>query len=201
MTSHGKKFEDSLCTALEDWVDTNGVVMIRRQSWTTRRGSFQATQECDIFVDSAHEDFYLGVEAKTLDVTNSKGKYGFYFSQINVEQFEKEREYGQRSGRTVVVAVEGRNYGDDERHTAWLVPLGLFIELEKTDASKVGWPEVEQYGYYLGTDREYEITADAVEYVRRLDATMQSVGTAFFDDEAESDVNYNSPINQNDDKG
>lgn len=160
----GKDFEDSLMTALEDWVGDEGVPMLRKQSMSMRRGSFQAAQELDIMCDSPHDKYYVGLEAKS---RNGETRPGFYFSSdLNIEQIEDEIEYGERSGRDFAIAVEVRNYEEDDYdRTAWLVPPELFVHLHEEDEVKVSWEQVDQYGYCIGHDGDYEITRDAFDSV------------------------------------
>jgi len=159
----GKEFEDVLVRSLNDWVDGNGVVMLRRQSMSMRGGSFEGSQEVDIMVDSANRDMYTGFEAKTLDSEKQQGKYGFYFSQINPEQFKSQLEYAEISGRDVVVACEARNYDDTRLSRAWLVPLELFTVKHKRGDTKVGWEDIEQFGCCIGEGRDYKINRVVVE--------------------------------------
>lgn len=160
--SSGKDFEDALMDALEEWVGEDGVPMLRKQSMSMRRGSFQASQELDIMVDSPNRDYYIGLEAKS---RNGETRPGFYFSSdLNIEQIEDEIEYGEKSGRDFVIAVEVRNYnGWDE--TAWLVPPELFTHTHEKGGKKVSWEQIEQYGYCIGHEGEYGITREAIDSV------------------------------------
>lgn len=175
MTAPGKAFENALMDALEAWVGDDGIPLLRKQSWSTRRGQFQMNQELDILVDSSDPDYYAGIEAKSRDASNSKNKYGFYASQIDVDQFREAREYGERSGRSVFVAVEARNWpGDDAR--AWLCPIETFIAPIEAGASKVTWEHIQEYGYCIGTDGDYEITDAAVTDVQAASDLIAAEG-------------------------
>lgn len=162
--SYGKEFEDNLMDALEEWVGDEGVPMLRKQSMSMRRGQFQMNQELDIMVDSPHEDYYVGLEAKS---RNGESRLGFYFSSdLDIEQIENGIEYSEKSGRDYALAVEVRNYeGDEYDKTAWLVPPELFIIAHENDDAKVSWEQVDQYGYCIGHDGEYEITRKAFDSV------------------------------------
>lgn len=162
--SSGKDFEDELMSALENWVGDRGVPMLRKQSMSMRRGSFQMNQELDIMVDSPHDDYYVGLEAKS---RNGESRSGFYFSSdLNIEQIEEGIEYSELSGRDYVVAVEVRKYdGNEYDRTAWLAPPELFILQYEKDEAKVAWDQIDQYGYCIGHDGDYEITREAFDAV------------------------------------
>lgn len=168
----GKDFEDELMDALEEWVGDEGFPMLRKQSWGMRRGDFQMSQECDILVDSANDDYYIGIEAKTRDF--GKSKAGMYFSTAyEPDQFQKQIRYAEMSGRDVVVAIEARNHGECsdefecEKDCAFLVPLELFdVKYERGD-KKVTWEEISRYGILIGDDE------DGIEFDREaIDATL-----------------------------
>jgi hypothetical protein len=159
----GKDFEDVLVRSLNDWVDGRGIVMLRRQSMSMRGGDFEGSQEVDIMVDSADRDLYTGFEAKTLNSETDQGKYGFYFSQINPDQFKSQVKYAEISGRDVVVACEARCYGEDRLSRAWLVPLELFTVKHKRGDTKVSWNDIEQFGCCIGTGRDYKIDRVKIE--------------------------------------
>lgn len=160
----GKEFEDNLMSALENWVGERGVPLLRKQSFSMRRGSFQASQEADIMVDSPHDEYYICIEAKT---RNAESRLGLYFSSdLNIEQIEGGIEYAEKSGRDYVIAVEVRNYENSEYDkTAWLVAPELFTYCHQNDEAKVSWEQIDQYGYCIGHDRNYEITRDAIDSV------------------------------------
>lgn len=162
--SHGQDFEDALVESLEEWVGDDGVVLLRRQSFSMRGGQFQGTQELDILVDSRDRDKYVGVEAKS---RNAESRPGFYFSSdLNIEQMEDEIEYREKSGRKVAVAVELRNYdGCDGDRCAWLVPVELFTSTYERGEKKVSWEQVEQYGHYIGCDGDYAISQQVFDAV------------------------------------
>lgn len=158
----GKRFEDDLMDALEEWVGDDGVPMLRKQSMSMRRGRFQMSQELDILVDSPDSEKYVGIEAKS---RNAESRLGFYFSSdLDIEQIEDEMEYAEQSGRDVVAAVELRNYDDHER-VAWFVPPELFVYCHRNGDTKVSWEQVDQYGYCIGYDGEYTITRSAFDAV------------------------------------
>lgn len=160
--SSGKEFEDALMDALEEWVGDDGVPLLRKQSKSFRRGSFQMNQELDIMVDSPDPDYYIGIEAKA---RNTESRLGFYFSSdLNIDQIRDGMEYAEKSGRDYVVAVELRNYeGTDFERSAWVVPPELFIHAYEKDATKVSWEQIDHYGYCIGHDGEYEITREAID--------------------------------------
>lgn len=163
----GKDFENILCDSLEDWVGDNGYVWVRRQTRKMRRGKFSMNQEVDVLCDSPYGEYYIGIEAKHRNTDNG---LGFYFSSdLNIEQIEKGIEYAEISGRDYVVAVELRNY-DGHDMTAWLVPPELFMWCYENEEKKVSWGQIEQYGYCIGYDRDYEITRSMVNSVVFVDS-------------------------------
>lgn len=161
---HGKEFEDALMDTLEEWSEGEGIPILRKQSMSMRRGSFQMNQEMDILVDSANPEYYVGFEAKS---RNAESRLGFYFSSdLDIEQIEKGIEYAEISGRDYVVAVELRNYeGSEHDITAWLVSPYLFTDTHEKGEKKVSWEQIDQYGYCIGHDRDYSIDRNAIESV------------------------------------
>ena len=161
---HGKEFEDALMDALEEWVGDEGVPLLRKQSMSMRRGRFQMNQEMDILVDSANQEYFVGLEAKS---RNGESRLGFYFSSdLNIEQIQGGIEYAEKSGRDYVIAVEVRNYENSEYDkTAWLVAPELFVLCHENEEKKVSWEQIDQYGYCIGHDRDYEITRDVIDAV------------------------------------
>lgn len=174
MVKPGKRFEDDLMDALEEWVGDNGVPMLRKQSMGMRRGQFQMSQELDILVDSPDRDKYVGLEAKS---RNAESRLGFYFSSdLNIEQIEDEIEYAEQSGRDVVVAVELRNYdGTPHDRTAWFVSPELFVITHRNDEAKVSWEQVDQYGYCIGHDGDYTVTRRAFDSVLMDDSRVEDL--------------------------
>jgi len=160
----GKEFEDRLMESLEDWIDDQGVVMLRKQQMAMRRGKFMMGQEVDIMVDSPHSQYYCGVEAKSRDASSSKGQYGFYLSGLNTDQFREQMVYATKSGRDVFVACEARNWYEDSDY-AYLVPLELFVVRDNRDDTKVSWDDIVHYGEFIGRDGEYTITRKAIDAV------------------------------------
>jgi Holliday junction resolvase len=163
----GKAFEDQVWLSLEDAVEDDGVVLLRRQSFSARSGhGFQASQVTgDLLVDSPDPELYIGVECKSVNT-----KYAFYFSNnYNEEQIEKQMEYAERSGRDMFVAVECRD--DDESRPGWnedrayLFPIELFAYFSNTE-SKVSYEEMETFGYTLGVDGDYTFDRTALKHAR-----------------------------------
>lgn len=171
----GKDFEDRLADSLESTVEDDGVVMLRKQSWSTRRGSFQMSQEADVLVDSLDSELYSAFECKSRNhkKTRERGLTGLYFSSdYEPEQIHKQAEYRDLSGRRFFVAVELRDY-DGEDYACFLVPLELFVSVEESDEAKVTWEQIAYIGRYIGGE-ELNITrkdlkaveAAGVEYCR-----------------------------------
>lgn len=165
--SYGKEFEDDLVESLRNWVGDNGVVLLRRQSFSMRGGQFQGNQELDILLDSPLKKYYVGIEAKS---RNAESRPGFYFSSdLNIDQMEDEIEYREKSGRNVAVAVELRNYDScDGDRCAWLVPLELFTLTYERGEKKVSWEQIEQYGHFIGEDGDYSISQQAFNAVETM---------------------------------
>lgn len=161
--SVGKDFEDALMDALEEWVGEEGYPMLRKQQMAYRRGNFQMGQELDIMVDSPHDKYYVGLEAKTRDVDSSAA--GMYFSKLNPDQFLAQDEYRDASGRKVGVAVELRNCCD-RGDCAFLLPLDLFLDKIRNDATKVSWDEVREEGWYLGSNGDLLVSTVHFEAIR-----------------------------------
>lgn len=162
--SHGKEFEDSLMNALENWAGDDGIPLLRKQSFSMRRGNFQASQEADILLDSKFDEYYICLEAKS---RNADSRLGLYFSSdLDIEQIEKGIEYAEISGRDYVIAVELRNYeGSEHDITAWLVSPYLFTDTHEKGEKKVSWEQIDQYGYCIGHDKDYSIDRNAIESV------------------------------------
>lgn len=158
--------------ALEEWVGNEGVPMLRKQQMAYRRGSFQMSQELDIMVDSPHDEYYIGIEAKNRDVESSAA--GLYFSKLNPDQFLQQEEYREKSGRTVVVAVRLENCCE-KGDCAFLLPLDLFLNKINNDATKVSWDEVREIGAYLGSNDDIEFTKQHFEYVNSIVNEEQDV--------------------------
>lgn len=153
--------------ALEAWVGDDGYPMLRKQQMASRRGNFQMGQELDIMVDSRHEEYYVGLEAKSRDT--EKSGTGLYFSKLNPDQFLSQEEYREVSGRKVAVAVELRNCcgpEGDKNDCAFLLPLDLFVNKVRNDATKVSWDEVREDGVYLGSNGNLEFTDEHFEAVQ-----------------------------------
>lgn len=158
----GKDFEDALMDSLEAWVGDDGVPMLRKQQMATRRGKFQMGQEVDIMVDSPHDEYYIGIEAKSRDASSSKGQYGFYLSGLNTDQFRDQVSYAEKSGRDVFVACEARNWHRD-RDYAYIVPLELFILRDDRNDTKVSWDDIAHFGEFIGRDGEYVVTREVID--------------------------------------
>jgi hypothetical protein len=158
--SAGKDFEDALMDALEAWVGDDGYPMLRKQQMAYRRGKFQMGQELDRLCDSRHDEYYIGLEAKSRDVESSAA--GMYFSKLNPDQFLAQDEYRDASGRTVAVAVELRNCCE-RGDCGFLLPLDLFLRKIEEDATKVSWDEVREQGVYLGSDGDFEFSTEHFE--------------------------------------
>lgn len=179
MASHGKNFEDNLVSALEDWVGDEGVVLIRRQSFSMRGGNFQGSQETDILVDSAKDEYYIGLEAKS---RNSETKPGMYFSSdIDVEQFQDQIQYRRKSGRDIAVAVEIRNCDSCDCDCAWLVPLELFTESEERELKKVSWPDIHKFGYSIGSNGDLEFERRGFDAVNVRGPRMKALLSYVYD--------------------
>lgn len=179
----GKDFEDSLCDALEEWVGDNGYVWLRRQTRQMRRGKFGMDQELDILLDSSDDEYYVGLEAKSRDTESSAA--GLYFSKLNPDQFLEQEEYREVSGRRVSVAVELRNCCE-KGDCAFLLPLDLFLEKIREDATKVSWDEVRDIGAYMGSNGDLEITENHFGYVESLSGTGEDTIRANDEDSIES---------------
>ena len=164
----GKDFEDALCDALEEWVGDNGYVWLRRQTRQMRRGEFGMGQELDILLDSSDDEFYIGLEAKSRDCESSAA--GLYFSKLNPDQFLGQEEYREKSGRKVAVAVELRNCCE-KGDCGFLLPLDLFLNKIRDDATKISWDEVREFGVYLGSEREMEFDASQFDRVNQSPIT------------------------------
>lgn len=153
--SAGKDFEDALMDGLEAWVGDDGYPMLRKQQMAHRRGSFQMGQELDILCDSPHDEYYIGLEAKSRNTESSAA--GMYFSKLNPEQFLAQDEYRDASGRTVAVAVELRNCCE-RGDCGFLLPLDLFLKKIRNDATKVSWDEVREIGVHIGSNGDFEFS-------------------------------------------
>jgi len=164
----GKDFEDALMDGLEEWVGDEGVPMLRKQQMAFRRGNFQMSQELDIMVDSPRDEFYIGLEAKSRDCESSAA--GLYFSKLNPDQFLGQEEYREKSGRKVAVAVELRNCCE-KGDCGFLLPLDLFLNKIRDDATKISWDEVREFGVYLGSEREMEFDASQFDRVNQSPIT------------------------------
>lgn len=168
----GKDFEDQMWESLEDAVGQDGVVLLRRQSFSARAGhGFQADQVTgDLLVDSPDPEMYIGVECKTLSA-----KYRFYFNgNYKPEQIEKQMEYQAYSGRDIFIAVEARVPDDADEDDlmvdwdesrAYLFPIELFAYFAETE-SKVSYEDMETFGYLLGSGGEYEVGGEAIKHAR-----------------------------------
>lgn len=174
--SNGDNFEDRLADALDEMVGDDGIALLRKQSWQTRRGNFQMSQEADVLVDSPDRNLYSAFECKSRShaETREKGLTGLYFSgDYKSEQIEKQAEYRDKSGRRFFVGVELRDFrGADV--AAFLVPLELFEIVEERGDSKVTWEQIAYMGRYIGGE-EIEVTRDD------LDA-VEAVGLDYADD-------------------
>lgn len=168
--SHGDEFEDLLADKLESYTGDNGVVMLRKQNMSMRRGNFQGNQETDILVDSPDPLTYLGFEAKT---RNADSRNGVYFSECSDDQFADMANYARMSGRSIAVAVEARHFEDWQSH-AWLTPLSLWSVREINDETKVSWEQCERFGVSIGLNRTYEITEELIEQVLVIDAFISN---------------------------
>lgn len=151
----GQDFEDRVLDTLEEWVGDDGVVMARKQSFSFRRGSFQASQEVDIMVDSSDDDFYLGLEAKSRDVSTDNGSGMYYSSDYKPDQFEKQEDFRDKSGRQVGIIVELVNYRDNDS-CVYLCPIELFTEQYRADRKKTTWDQIAAVGVYLGSGDDFE---------------------------------------------
>ncbi|UBF23030.1 Holliday junction resolvase [Haloarcula virus HCTV-16] len=164
----GKSFEDKIWHALEDSVGQDGVVLLRRQSFSARSGhGFQADQITgDLIVDSPIESMYVGVECKTINT-----KYYFYFNgNYDPEQIESQVEYMELSGRDIFVALEARGDPDSkagwEEDRAFLFPIELFQYFAEDNGTKVPYEDMETFGCLLGTDGDYTVNAEKMKHAR-----------------------------------
>jgi len=168
----GKDFEDRLADSLDNLVGDNGVALLRKQSFSFRRGSFQMAQEADILVDSRDDLLYSAFEAKSRNFGKIRpnGVTGLYFSKdYTEEQIEKEAEYARLSGRRFYVAVELIDFrGADS--AAFLLPLSLFETDLERDLTKVTWEKIAYVGVYIGGDDGVTIDVDTLDTVDAIGA-------------------------------
>ena len=169
----GISFEDRLADALDNTVGDDGVALLRKQSMSMRRGSFQMSQEADVLLDSKDRAFYAAFECKSRDYQTSRerGLTGLYFSgDYSDEQIEKQAHYRDLSGRRFFVGVELREFRDAGT-ACYLVPFSVF-EIEAANGNtKVTWEKIAYLGRYVG-DTTLEVGLDDLDYV-------ESVGNAY----------------------
>jgi hypothetical protein len=171
----GKDFEDRLADSLDELVGDNGVALLRKQSFSFRRGSFQMAQEADILVDSRDDLLYSAFEAKSRNFGKIRpnGVTGLYFSKdYTEEQIEKEAEYARLSGRRFYVGVELIDFrGADS--AAFLLPLSLFETDLERELTKVTWEKIAYVGVYIGGDDGVAIDVDTLDTVDAIGAKYE----------------------------
>lgn len=168
----GKDFEDRLADSLDSLVGDNGVALLRKQSFSFRRGSFQMSQEADILVDSRDDSLYSAFEAKSRNFgkVRPNGVTGLYFSKdYTEEQIQKEVEYARLSGRRFYVAIELLDFrGSDS--AAFLLPLSLFETDLERDLTKVTWEKIAYIGVYIGGTNSLKFDTETLDVVDAIGA-------------------------------
>lgn len=165
----GTQFEDRLADALDAMVGQDGIALLRKQSMSTRRGSFQMSQEADVLLDSSRQDYYAGFECKSRNHADSRerGLTGLYFSgDYKDDQIEKQVKYSRLSGRRFFVGVELRDFRGED--AAFLVPVEIFQKDSERDLSKVTWEKIAYLGTYIGDDNALKIDLDDLLYVESV---------------------------------
>lgn len=165
----GSDFEDRLADALDEMAGNGGVALLRKQSMSMRRGSFQMSQEADVLLDSKRDEYYSCFECKSRDYgkVRDRGITGLYFSgDYKPEQINKQVEYRDLSGRRFFVAVEIKNFRGDD--SAWLLPVEVFQKDSERGLSKVTWEKLAYLGRYIGGQDSIEIDTEDFDHTERV---------------------------------
>jgi len=86
-----------------------------------------SNQPCDILSDSKNKNFYLAIEAKSMDLSRGKQNLNFKsrFTCTNgTHQIEHESFFCDITGRTGILAVELR-YGPGKPKECYFIPMSL----------------------------------------------------------------------------
>jgi hypothetical protein len=167
----GTQFEDRLADALDRMVGEDGIALLRKQSMSTRRGTFQMSQEADVLLDSALRDYYAAFECKSREHKKSRerGLTGLYFSgDYEDDQIEKQAKYRNLSGRRFFVGVELRDFRGVD--AAYLVPIEVFQKDSERGLSKTTWEKMAYLGRYIGDTDSLEVDLDDFQYVEAVGA-------------------------------
>lgn len=136
------------------------------QEFRTRGGEFQGNQLIDVIVDSRLSKFYLGFEAKKGNASSSNK---FYFSNhYPREQIEDEREYGERSGRDIFVAVRIDDATPEGETFQLLFPIQYFYDIKEAGEPGVEWSQLVEDGI----DWTDGMTEDTIDQAANITANI-----------------------------
>lgn len=119
-------FESALAKSFNEFFNENN---IRGICHRLKQSRF-ATQIVDLLVDSLDPDYYLAIECKSIDATNTNT---LYFSQHftrdknGIHQVSRISDFLYRSGRRGFLAVELR-FGSGRKKNAYMMPWQRVID-------------------------------------------------------------------------
>jgi len=119
-------FESSLAKSFNEFFSENN---IRGICHRLKQSRF-ATQIVDLLVDSLDPDYYLAIECKSIDATNTNALYfsqHFTVDKDGIHQVTRISDFLYRSGRRGFLAVELR-LGSGRKKNAYMVPWRRVID-------------------------------------------------------------------------
>ncbi|MDY6777549.1 MAG: hypothetical protein SVU32_02695 [Candidatus Nanohaloarchaea archaeon] len=155
------EFERALVEAFNQYFNDNGVQGI---AYRRKQHRF-SSQFVDVLVDSAHPDFYLAIENKSLKTENNGTLYfSQHFSEADDRhQVERITEFLNRSGRNGFLAVELKR-GRGRSRQAYMIPWDEVDRKYTTGAVGLPLEHIKQFP---------EIQRDGATY--RIDTVMEEL--------------------------
>lgn len=147
-------FERDLVTAFNQYFDQENLSGI---AYRRKQHRF-SSQFLDVLVDSPYDDFYLGIENKSLKTTSNNTLYfSQHFSQSDDgHQVERITEFLNRSGRKGFLAVELKR-GRGRAREAYLVPWDIVDRKYTTEAVGLPLDDIKQFPQIEREGTTYEI--------------------------------------------
>ena len=126
-------FELSLVRAYNIFFETNGIRGIAYRQKQSR----YTYQPCDIVVDSLDPEWYLAIEAKSVNTRKTRRLYfsqHFTTDESGIHQLDRMNSFVWRSGRRGFLAVELRQ-GPGRSKEAWMIPLSEALRAKNAGCS------------------------------------------------------------------
>ncbi|MDY6771186.1 MAG: hypothetical protein SV186_04485 [Candidatus Nanohaloarchaea archaeon] len=147
-------FERELVKAFNRYFDDSGLEGI---AYRRKQHRF-SSQFLDILVDSPYDDYYLGVENKSLKTSKNNTLYfSQHFSEANDRhQVERITEFLNRSGRKGFLAVELKR-GRGKARKAYLVPWEVVDRKYETGAVGLPIDTIQDFPQIERDGAEYDV--------------------------------------------